>query len=257
VREPATPGVFTPAFREEIRSCVLEMAGADERIVAAAEVGSQALGDGDRWSDLDLTFGVAEGIAITDVLEGWTNSLAAQFSAVRLFDLPYGTTIYRVFLFPGCLQVDLSFSPGSNFGALGPKFKLLFGEAFERPFPPPPRARDLFGYAVHHALRARFSIARGRLWQAEYWLAEARNYSLNLACLARQLPARDARGYDQLPAEVLARFEPSFARSLEAGELLRALAVAVSCLLKEAGAARELARKVDHELRKLTGAWDS
>ena len=50
-----------------------------------------------------------------------------EFDAVSLFDLPFLSTLYRVFLFPGSLQVDLSFTPGREFGALGPKFRLLFG----------------------------------------------------------------------------------------------------------------------------------
>ena len=86
---------------------------------------------------------------------------------MHLFDLPSGPTIYRVLLLSGCLQFDLSFTPASQFGALGPKFKLLFGESMEKPFVQEPLAKELFGYPVHHALRARFCIERGRYWQAE------------------------------------------------------------------------------------------
>ncbi len=96
------------------------------------------------------------------VLADWTQSLRDEFDAVQLFDLPSGATIYRVFLLPGCLQFDLSFTPASEFGPGGPKFRLLFGSAVEKPHAEPPLAQELFGYAVHHALRARFSIERGR-----------------------------------------------------------------------------------------------
>jgi hypothetical protein len=61
----------------------------------------------------------------------------------------------RVFLLPGCLQFDLSFTPASKFGASGPKFKLLFGHVVEKPYLQSPSVHELFGYAVHHALRAR------------------------------------------------------------------------------------------------------
>src|SRR5207247_7380815 len=131
-----------------------------------AVVGSLALSDGDRWSDLDLTFAVADNLSMYDVLEDWTHKIVAQFDATQLFDLPSGPSIYRVFLLPGCLQFDLSFTPTSKFGAVGPKFRLLFGRAVEKPHIPPPSARQLFGYAVHHAVRARFCIERGRFWQA-------------------------------------------------------------------------------------------
>ena len=53
--------MFTVEERERAQERILELAQADPRIVAGAAVGSLATGGGDRWSDLDLTFGVAEG----------------------------------------------------------------------------------------------------------------------------------------------------------------------------------------------------
>ena len=160
--------LFSVNDRDHIRDYALELAESNKRIVAGAVVGSMALSEGDRWSDLDLTFAVAEESSIFEVLEDWTRNLVKEFDAAHLFDLPSGASIYRVFLLPGCLQFDRSFAPASKFGATGPKFKLLFGNAVEKPFPPSPSAPELFGYAVHHALRARFCIERGRYWQAEY-----------------------------------------------------------------------------------------
>ncbi len=90
-----------------------------------------------------------------------------------------------MFLLPGCLQFDLSFTPASVFGAGGPKFRLLFGDAVEKPYAGPPDAHELFGYAVHHALRARVCIERGRYWQAEHWISGVRDYALSLACAVR------------------------------------------------------------------------
>jgi hypothetical protein len=40
-----------------------------------------------------------------------------------------GATIYRVFLLPGCLQLDLSFTREREFGAAAPTFQLRFGRA--------------------------------------------------------------------------------------------------------------------------------
>jgi hypothetical protein len=77
-----------------------------------------------------LTFAVKDSIPIIDVLEDWSRKLEREFDAVQLFDLLGGDTIYRVFLLPGCLQFDLSFTPAPKFGAAGPKFRLLFGYAY-------------------------------------------------------------------------------------------------------------------------------
>src|SRR5437667_586341 len=220
--------MFTISDRERVRELVLQLANADTRVVAGAVVGSLADDDGDRWSDLDLTFGVVDGEPILEVLEDFTRNLVDQLDAAHLFDLPSGPTIYRVFLLPGCLQFDLSFTPLSEFGAVGPKFRLLFGRAVEKPHIPPPSAGQLFGYAVHHAVRARFCIERGRFWQAEYWISAVRDYALSLACRRRGLPSREARGFDDLPAELLERFMGALVRSLERQELLRALECAIA-----------------------------
>ena len=252
--------MFTVEYRDHVRERVLQLAASDARVVAGAVVGSLALGDsGDNWSDLDLTFAVADEYSMLDVLEEWTQTIVQEFDAAQLFDLPSGPSIYRVFLLPGSLQFDLSFTPASKFGATSPRFKLLFGSAVERAYLPVPVAQDLFGYAVHHALRARFCIERGKFWQAEYWISETRNYALHLACLRRGLPARNGRGFDQLPKEIHEAFVGSFVTTLERNELLRALQVVIEGLLGETKEVQELtarSAKVEPRLRELIVEWN-
>jgi hypothetical protein len=248
--------VFSAEDRDRIRDRVLAFAESDERIVAGAVVGSLALNEGDRWSDLDLTFGVADKYSIFDVLEDWTRQIVDEFDASHLFDLPSGASIYRVFLLPGCLQFDLSFTPASKFGASGPKFKLLFGNVVDRPYLQSPSAHELFGYAVHHALRARFCIERGRYWQAEYWISSIRDYALAIACHRHNLPVSYGRGFDKLPPEILEPFKSALVASLERDQLLRALKAAIDGLLRESGEVQELAVKVEPQLRHLTIEWN-
>jgi predicted nucleotidyltransferase len=249
--------MFSVRDRDRVRNRVLELAANDARVVAGAVVGSLAHGEGDAWSDLDLTFAVEDNVSVLEVLEHWTRSLVEEFDAAHLFDLPSGASIYRVFLLPGCLQFDLSFTPASNFGAIGPKFKVLFGTAVEKPHIQPPSAHELFGYAVHHALRARICIERGRSWEAEYWISSTRDYALSLACRRRGLPAHYGRGIDDLPAEVRETFAGALASSLEREELLRCLCVAIEGLLREADEVRELAAKVEPQLQELMRAWNA
>ena len=246
--------VFSVEERDRVRDRLLEMARADRRVVAGAMVGSLALGGGDRWSDLDLTFGLAPGSKAADLLAEWARDLEREFGAVHLFDLPFLSTIYRVFLFPGSLQVDISFTPGAEFGALGPRFKLLFGETVERAYPPPPAAPHLFGLGVHHAVRARFCIERGRPWQAEYWIRGLRDQALTLACLRHGLAPNYGRGYDDLPAETMAGITEALVHSTDRAELLRALRCAIEALLREAEEVRGLASKVEAQLRGLVSA---
>ena len=248
--------VFSVEDRDRIRNCVLEFAESDKRIVAGAVVGSLALNEGDRFSDLDLTFSIADEFSMYDVLEEWTRQIVHDFDAVHLFDLPSGASIYRVFLLPGCLQFDLSFTQASKFGAIGPKFKLLFGNAVDKPYLQSPSVPELFGYAVHHALRARFCIERGRTWQAEYWISSIRDYALAIACHRHNLPVSYGRGFDKLPANVLEPFKSTLLSSLERDELLRALGAAIDGLLRESVEVQELAAKVEAQLRYLTLEWN-
>jgi hypothetical protein len=238
--------MFTPEQRDALRERVMELARSDARIVAGAVVGSIAAGTADRWSDVDLTFAVADGIAVGEVLGAWTRTLAGELDAVRLVDLERGPTTYRVFLFPEALQLDLSMTPASEFRAGGPKFRLEFGEASERPtarttgtlfIDTPLVAQDIFGWGVVYALHARACIERGRSWQAEHYVGAVRDHALALACLRHGLPPAQARAVDDLPPEALDRFRGTHVSGLETESLRSALGSSVAALTEQAGAA--------------------
>src|SRR5207237_1145311 len=161
-----SPLVFTVEQRDALRERVLRLAEEDDRVVAGAAVGSLALGEGDRFSDLDLTFGIADHLAVTEVLDDWTTTLVDELGAVLLADLVRGPTIYRVFLLPDALQFDLSVTPAGQFRPAGPRFRLLFGETAagepEVPRPPgglfiptPAVAADIFVWGAIYGLHAR------------------------------------------------------------------------------------------------------
>ena len=233
--------MFTVEQRDALRERVLQLAEEDERVVAGAAVGSLAVdGGGDRFSDLDLTFGIADHIPVTEVLDDWTRTLSGDRDAVQLADLERGPTIYRVFLLPDALQFDLSMTPAAQFRPAGPRFRLLFGEtaAGDYKVSTPPVAHDLFGWGVIYALHARACIERRRVWQAEHYVGAVRDHALSLACLREGLPAVQARGYDDLSAETLARFEDAHVTALEPGPLRAALAASVIALMREGSEAR-------------------
>lgn len=233
--------MFTVEYRTQVREALIEKARDDPRIESAAAVGGSARGDGDRWSDLDLTFGVA-GSSLDEVLAEWTQDLRGRFHAVSLFDLPVLSSIYRVFLLPGSLQVDLSFTPATEFGARGPRFRLLFGSAVEHKAPATGSPGNEFGLGAHHAVRARYCIDRGRLWQAEHWTSLVRDHALMLACRRLGLEAGLGRGFDALPTDLLERAEGALVRSIDRAELLRALRQSTNLLLEEKGVHEDAAQ---------------
>jgi hypothetical protein len=242
--------MFTVEQRDALRERVLGLAEEDERVVAGALVGSLAVDGADRFSDLDLTFGIADDVRVADVLDDWTRTLIDELDAVHLAQLERGPTTYRVFLLPDALQLDLSMTPAARFRRAGPRFRLLFGETTagesESPTPvpgdlfisTPAVAGDIFGWGVIYALHARACIERRRGWQAEHYVGAVRDHALSLACLREGRPAAQARGYDDVSAETLARFEDAHVVAVEPGALRAALAASVLALMREGSEAR-------------------
>jgi hypothetical protein len=179
------------------------------------------------------------------VLDYWTRTLIDEREAVHLVDLERSPTIYRVFLLPDALQFDLSLTPAARFRPAGPRFRLLFGEIAAKPevptssvagslfIPTPAIPHDVFGWGVIYALHARACIERGRVWQAEHYAGAVRDHALSLACLRQGVRAVHARGYDDLSAETLARFENAHVGAVEPGALEAALAASVRALMRE------------------------
>lgn len=225
--------MFSAEHRDDVRGRVLELARADPRVTAGALTGSTAFGGGDAWSDVDVAFGLADGVDLETVLDEWTAALDREFGVLAHWDLRAGPSIYRVFLLADGLEVDVAVTPDREFGARGPSFKLLFGAAREVAAVPGPDADYLIGLGWHHVLHARSCIERGKPWQAEYWIGGIRDHTLALACLRLGEPAVYARGADRLPAAVTGPLADTLVRSLDGAELRRALAAATRCYLGE------------------------
>jgi hypothetical protein len=121
--------MFTPAERERLRSELIELARADPRISGGAITGSATLGQEDRWSDIDLAFGVRDSSAIAGTLADFSERMYRDHHALHHLDVASGAWIYRVFLLPSTLQVDLAFVSEAEFGARAPTFRLAFGTA--------------------------------------------------------------------------------------------------------------------------------
>lgn len=241
--------MFTPEQRARLRSDLLEYAASDDRIGGAAITGSAAVEREDRWSDIDLAFGVVDAAEMPNVLSDWTARMYERHLALHHLDVRSGAWIYRVFLLPGTLQVDLAFVPAAEFRALAPTFRLMFGSANEPRHVPPPSTVDLIGLGWLYAFHARTCLARRNLWQAEYMISGIRDHALALSCIRHGLPAIHGRGIDGLPGAVTTQFEDSLVRQLDLAELSRAFRVVVDGLLGETRSADEdLAEKLQETL---------
>src|SRR2546421_1560545 len=225
--------MFTAEQRDHVRQRVLALGQGGPRAIAGALTGSMAFGGGDRWSDIDVAFGIAEGISPEAVLEDWTQVLAREWSVLHHFDLRYGSSVYRVFLLPSGLEVDVAATPAQDFGARGPNFRALFGPTQPVPAAPQPSASSLIGLSWLYVLHAHASIERHKLWQAEYWISGIREHVLELACLRLGENARERRGVDRLPPAVTGPLAETLVRSLDEPELRRALTAVTRGLIGE------------------------
>lgn len=245
--------MFTPEERARLRSELLDLAEKDARISGAAITGSLAGGSEDEWSDIDLAFGVAHPADVSKALSDFTEHLCRAHSVLHYFDVKSGLWTYRVFLFASSLQVDLAFVMESDFRALAPTFRLVFGRAKKPLHNPPPNVTDLIGMGWLYALHVRSAIVRNRLWQAEYMIHGMRDQALALACVSRGMPAIHGRGFHDLPSEVTAQFQFSLVRELTQCELSRAFRATTEAFLKQVEfASADLARRLQSTLIDLT-----
>ena len=245
--------MFSPGERKSLRQTLLTTARSDHRISGAALTGSAALDREDTWSDIDLAFGVTDDVDISQVTADWTGLMYEDHGAVHHTDVASGAVLYRVFLLANTLQVDLAFSPARSFGAIGPSFRLVFGASQELPAVSWPSSNELIGVGWLHALHARSSIARNRVWQAEYMISRLRYQALALACIRHGVSPNQGRGVDSLPTEITLGFVESLVCSLDEAELKRAFRSSVEAIINEVDFVDvELANRLAKPLRELT-----
>ncbi|SDG38144.1 hypothetical protein SAMN05216553_107440 [Lentzea fradiae] len=220
--------VFSVSERDQVRRDLVNAAEIDHRVVGAAVTGSAAVGKEDRWSDIDFALSVDS--EMDAVVTDWT-ALMYACDAVGHVDLRRGSVLFRVFLMRSSLQVDIAFWPSSEFGATGPTFQLLFGEANDLPQIGPPDRTELIGLAWLYGLHVRSSLARGRVWQALQMLNGMREHVMSLRCLTECVLAVQGRGLDDLRDP--AAFAGTIARSAHPDELGRAFHELTGLLLVE------------------------
>src|SRR5258708_22932994 len=101
--------MFTSDERDRLRSGLLEYAAKDQRISGAAITGSAAAAREDRWSDIDLAFGVSDAAELPNVLSDWTAHMYQKHLALHHLDVRSGGGLFRVFLLPCTLPVARRF----------------------------------------------------------------------------------------------------------------------------------------------------
>ena len=245
--------MFTADEREQIRAELVSAAQQDRHIAGAAHLGSAALGREDSWSDIDLALCLGPDSESERVVADWTSRVYRDHNAVTHYDVRHGGTLYRVFLLRNCLQVDISFWQATEFRAIGPKFKLIFGTANPPSPAPNPSTSDLIGMSWLYALHVRSAIERLELLKAEYMLSGMRNQMLSLVCLRYGVTALQGRGLDHLPDDVKQSVAGCYPLSLRADEVRRAFRATTVALIEEIGQTdKQLSERLNPTLQELS-----
>lgn len=226
--------MFTEGDRSELLDRLVAHARADPGIGAAALIGSAARRAVDRWSDIDLALGIADGSAVLDVADRWTDVIGEQTTVSDTLDVRAGPALYRVFLLQSSLQLDVSFWPTGTLSPTGGEpLELLFGEAAAPTPQDPPNPYALAGWGWLYALHTRSAIARHRNWQGVQMLQGLRDQVISLSCLRHQVPSHQGRGVDQLPPSVLTDLATTLPVEATVTALAAAFTAAVQLLSAE------------------------
>lgn len=211
--------MFTTSARLAVRDWLIDLAQADQQVTAAAVLGSGADGREDQWSDIDLALRLAPDVDVLAVADAWTERISRRLQHVAYVDVWARGALYRVFVLPDTLQVDVSFWRDADFAAHGSWFRLVFGEANEPVGASELAAEAVLGMAWLHAIHVRSSLARGRTWQAVYMINSVREYVVQLACQRHGLPAHEGRGVDDLPVGFTATLAKTLPDSIGPADL--------------------------------------
>jgi len=244
--------VFTAEDRERLRDELVSGARADVRISAAALIGSSARGREDRWSDIDIALCLAADADRTPAIADWSDRCTASMLPSIAWMWPAARPSIGSSCSPARSGSISRSGHGRSSARSGPPFACCSETAATPRIAAAPSAVELVGMGWLYALHARSSIARGRVWQAEYMISAMRDQVLALACLQHGVPAVQGRGMDSLPPEATAAVAPALVRSLEIPELKRAFAASIQALLVEAERADPgLAARLTEPLREL------
>lgn len=95
--------MFSVADRVALHEHLVRFGEADERVSAAALLGSAARGQLDRWSDIDLALRLVPGAEADLVAHAWTSYVAEAGQVVDHLDIRASGALYRVLLLASSL----------------------------------------------------------------------------------------------------------------------------------------------------------
>ena len=232
--------LFAPSDRDATLARVLELLEADPRIEAAVIDGSMGASTADRWSDIDVATLVADAQDCERVADDWTERLYRDLPVAHHYRTNFGSTIVPGFLLNDGLEVDLSFTPASEFSVWAP-VRVAFDRtgtatrAAESPvsWTPTPDWPGEAGFVWHDILHACVAANRNQPWRALIYLQRVRTRTLGLACERHGWDADEFARVDELPAPERDPLLASLVSALEPVPLLRAIEVATHAFLDE------------------------
>lgn len=241
--------MYTPEERQAVLDRLLAELAKDARIAGVLIVGSGAVGFKDALSDLDIVVVVTDEDGVKTTWSEWRERIAGLFPTVGYFESIRGPNIFlHGFLLANFLEIDISFQHFNDLVARRAHWRVAFDRSdrietilrtsWDNRRPPDPQETYLkylssIWYYVSVVTKC---VQRGQVWRAIYELETIRTRAVELAGLRLGVEAQDYHDADRLPPEVLTTFEAALVRTVEPGEVRRALRAAVACFFREARA---------------------
>ena len=229
---------FSPLERQQFLDQLHNELSQDPRIVGAVLIGSSAVGFADRFSDIDITGVVADGVDAKKVFEDWVSKIRSLRPVIRNFSSQPSPDVWLAgFLFEDYLELDISFQEANKLNAHKEKWKVMFdrsGEleermktSWENRLVSPIIERyifllnDIWYYIVHTVVCS----VRGHSIRASYYLNYVRDFCVRLAGLLADVETSESRQAHLLPADFKDQLQGTLISSFEQTELQRALQV--------------------------------
>lgn len=232
--------LFTPDQREQLLQRVASLLEDDDRIEGVVLFGSMVTGP-DRWSDIDVEAVVGDKSSLPSVIDDAVARVYEDLLVIHHFEVDFGDTLLRGFLLDRFLEIDIAFTPSSNFVVSGPA-KVLFERADSlthavsevKPWrPSPPDHAAYAGFTWHDVIHACVAVRRGRPWQALWYMERIRNRTLTLASERRGNYADFFDYVDDLPADLRDHLHATVVGSLHPDRLFTAISAATVGFLAE------------------------
>lgn len=228
--------MFTIEEREIIKDKIVDYFSKDKNVLAVCLVGSNATGDSDEYSDLDISI-IVEDEHIKTIWQKFYDDIALNEQIFRYFKLQFNKNSYLVSIFlNNGLEIDIGFTGVEGFiekNTSKPNLKYL--EAYKKSNFVIPSTNNLLRYdgmkdlekansnIWYNFKNAMFALKRNKLFRCAKEIEECRNDIINIITSLNNLESKHFKEVDKLTEENKHKIETTYPKRISYYSLKDAL----------------------------------